>query len=86
MSPGDIDYNLVWYSCDHIYRRDSIRKVTDTYTWEFNKDKTKLIFFNPNIGSRSEYEILQLKEREIKLRKVEGMPPVTSLFTLSKVK
>lgn len=81
-----IDYNGVWSSCKETYLPESFKSEKHDYTWEFDKHKENVIFTSSNGGYRLVYEILELREKEVKLKYQEGHPVKTFLYTLKKAK
>lgn len=54
--------------------------ASDTGKWDFNSDKTSVIFTDSN-GDTDTFEIVQLKNKDLKLRQI--VSGVTGIWTLS---
>lgn len=53
---------------------------TDNGTWDFNSDKTKLVVTDSN-GDIEEYTIVQLKNKDLKLRQIEDNDEYVASFS-----
>lgn len=82
----DIDFNAVWSSCKETYKPEEFLTEKRAYTWEFDDDKENVIFTSSNNSYRLVFEILELKEKEVKLKYTEGHPVEAWLYTLKKIK
>lgn len=81
----EIDLHESSKTCKEVYfpEVESIQK--QSRTWEFDKRKENIILISPT-GYRDSYEILQLKEKEVKLKRIDiaGSKTSTLIFTLEK--
>lgn len=81
----DIDFNKSSKNCTETYFPEIESNQKQSRTWEFDKKKENLILISPT-GFRDSYEILQLKEKEVKLKRIDidGAKTTTLIFTLEK--
>lgn len=79
----EIDHNMTAFTCKESYFPDFEDFDTEDGDWEFAKDKEYIIFKDKQ-GYRYEYEIIELREKRIQLKREDGTPKKIYLYTLEK--
>jgi len=83
----EIDGTKSYLKCDKYYLQEWESNYNENYYWEFDKKKENVITVDKS-GYNQTYEILELREKRIKLKRVEGTGAnqETVIFTLEKSK